>query len=691
MRPANKNPRIDFIRILHLPVCVSLLTCSCNMDGPTPGDADDRSLPSTKSITGSWVLSSWNEDGTVVNGVPLTFLQLNETSQVRDKIGFEVVDPCDPTRVIGEGVLDADDRVQFLGDGGDLEGFVLEFTGENRLKEVDAEDDSDLELRRIVPPTCSVVPTGETATVDSQVLEYYPESLLLQAPPSQCPDASGSDNLSAAKNKSLPLNMSMSSSDPATAPICRDTSGMTLASCPDLNSSHAGFVECRTQTHRESAPLTLDNALMIADSEYIYPGSLVQGASYFDGRGLRPITIPRAGSTLTISGLTLGNVNVPVSEISLANVSQALNDRFHQDMAQATAANFTFLSDQAYSSSQWAFKVGIDVTVAPVPVSIAASLSVGSDSYKNNVVARFNQVYYSVTFPPPDRPFSVFKDGECFEDPDGQIGADNPPLYVSNVSYGRQVYFFVQSSYGSNYVEAALKAAGNFEGAAKVELSSGLTYKQIMSNSTVSYSVRGGDANTSLQPITAPADQIFDKIKEIITNNRVTTFSLASPAVPVAYSLRYLSDNSTPQTSLDTEYQSLDCRTIAERGSIQLQIINPLETLRVYLGNTNNQIAGPYSTGTNTTLNLDQLVPLTGTQTLIFRVSSDCGKPNHASWFSFNLLMDGARVLHDDFYRPYFGWQGGDATCRDGLNYEARILVNRTAGTAQLISRELPE
>ena len=301
----------------------------------------------------------------------------------------------------------------------------------------------------------------------------------------------------------------------------------------------------------------------------IYPGALIRGSNFKNGE-FTAITIPRSGGTITMTGLNLGNgsqVSRNVNEIRHSEVQQAIADILSNPIL-GTAAQASYEEDVLYSYEHLTFQLGIDGRYGKT-FNMKSKLNLENTKEKNYVFSKFTQVYYDMTYEDPELSTSVFRDGANFSDPEGQIGPDNPPLYVSKVSYGRMVFFVAESEHESSEVEAALKVAVK-GGLGSGTVKSGLTYKEVMERTKVYYHVIGGDAKLALAPIdSANPDEMFDKVKAFMAgtednedgeNGRTAAeYSPTSPGVPISYTLNYLSDRTPARMSYSVNFDKKDC------------------------------------------------------------------------------------------------------------------------------------
>ena len=649
-------------------------------------------------VDGYWLMGVLSDEDVLQENSSMQFLELRSTGP--DDSGndiFEMLDVCPGGSVLATGYVTPDGEVYVDSTDPDEEDPVqfAEFTGNNEFRSLDAGVEDQLVARRVQEPDCGTLNAYDITTGTSlHSLNFNNDSILLGASQS-CADLTGGvQHLCEAEGDALPLGHEEEkpNDDPDTQ--CQNPDG-SARDCPDSpDSSHAGLVECSVQNWTETRQFSTQDLVALLDIDAIYPGALLQGNS-FAGGNFTPITIPRSGGGFIIEGLSLGgSPKFEVDEIRRSNVIGATQTLLSTTDILATAAQADFDVKQAYSAEQFALSIGINASVEGYPANISGKLNVSSDSFENTVVAQFTQVYYEISYDTPERSFSVFRDGEAFEDPDNQIGDGNPPLYVSSVKYGRQILFFLRSSYGYELVKAALEGAFSGDGAT-AKASAELDYRSIVQNSSVSYVVRGGPASTSLGPIdSASPEEMYDAIKKVIADSKAADFSLSSPGVPIAYTLKYLADNKTAMTSYSSTYDRRDCRVYPPHDfEYKLRVKNSsyhgwvnLDKRDTFGGD--GVIAGPYTNKVSTTLDLDDFVADNQDHTLILSNYSTCGVALNYGIASGNwdLYVDGARRFSDSFYRNIAQCSVRYLTHPAGLQYEARIQINRATGKVNVIS-----
>lgn len=308
---------------------------------------------------------------------------------------------------------------------------------------------------------------------------------------------------------------------------------------------------------------------MNPDSEILWPGALLQGKGYASGLGsLEELPIrDRAPLALSIDILANGNTRT-VESPDLASVTQAVGsliEAAHQN-GHTAGSNVLFTQERMHSLHQAMLKVGMSAKYTGVGVETSLEMSVSAE--RTNVTAYFLQRMFTVSVVLPSTPGAFFSDALTdellHEQIDrGRIGPDNPPVYISNVAYGRMLMF----SFSSAATEAEIRAALN------VVLESGGTggggelstdQRALMEEAEIKVVTVGGDAAHALA---------------LIRSGNLTDFFASdaplTSARPISYTVRNLGDNSIAKVSETTEYNLRQC-TAAE-----LEVIGSVYEVRM--------------------------------------------------------------------------------------------------------------
>lgn len=287
----------------------------------------------------------------------------------------------------------------------------------------------------------------------------------------------------------------------------------------------------------------------------IYPGSIIQGGRFQAGEFVE-VTIPKAGGRLFLTGLSLDGAvvgqEITVPEYTAGQVDSAITAYLAGigSGVQATTANFGLFIEETNSNEELYFHMGLDARFGLNQVE--TQLNIEESRTGSLVTMQFTQIYYSVFINTPETMFSLFRDGADARDPEDQIGPDNPPLYVSRVDYGRQIFFRAESTASTKDVKAILQAAVQKTPFNSIQLESGLSASEVMEKTKIDYVVRGGSAQIALQ--NAPDyEGVLNAIEE------GAEWSLENPAALVGYELNYLADRRPAVMAFAADFVRKSC------------------------------------------------------------------------------------------------------------------------------------
>jgi hypothetical protein len=284
----------------------------------------------------------------------------------------------------------------------------------------------------------------------------------------------------------------------------------------------------------------------------IYPGALIQGGKFQEG-DFTPITIPRAGGEITLTGLSGGSDrSIDISEFSASEVEEKTAELLQglSGEVQGTVANFGFFVEETNSREEFRFHMGLDGRYRNV--SVESQLEIEKERTGSLVTMQFTQVFYSIFIDDPETMYSLFRDGVNATDPENQIGGGNPPLYVKRVDYGRQIFFRAETTSNTEDVKAILRAAVESRPIGEIRLESGLEVSKVLSQTSISYVVRGGSAAIALQA--APS---YENVVQVIRQG--AEWDLTNPAAPIAYELRYLVNKEPARMAFAADFVRKSC------------------------------------------------------------------------------------------------------------------------------------
>ena len=221
-----------------------------------------------------------------------------------------------------------------------------------------------------------------------------------------------------------------------------------------------------------------------------------------------------------------------------------LLNRWHEKYAakNPAPARMQYESTSAYSMNQLKAKFGSDFE--KVGVNLKIDFEAVNKGEKQVEVVDFKQVYFTANFDAPKNPSDVFAPGVTVDQLKAHgIDEKTPPVYVSSVSYGRQMYVKFETTSKSTELKAAINAV--IKG---VPIKPESEWARVLKNTTVTVSIVGGNADGAARVVTGTVEDLKKLIQE------GATFSTQNPAVPISYKTAFLKDNQVATIQSNTDY-----------------------------------------------------------------------------------------------------------------------------------------
>ena len=221
-----------------------------------------------------------------------------------------------------------------------------------------------------------------------------------------------------------------------------------------------------------------------------------------------------------------------------------LLNRWHEKYAakNPAPARMQYESTSAYSMNQLKAKFGSDFE--KVGVNLKIDFEAVNKGEKQVEVVDFKQIYYTANFDAPKNPSDVFAPGVTVDQlKERGIDENTPPVYVSSVSYGRQMYVKFETTSKSTELKAAINAV--IKG---VPIKAESEWARVLKNTTVTVSIVGGNADGAARVVTGTVEDLKKLIQE------GATFSTQNPAVPISYKTAFLKDNQVATIQSNTDY-----------------------------------------------------------------------------------------------------------------------------------------
>ena len=311
------------------------------------------------------------------------------------------------------------------------------------------------------------------------------------------------------------------------------------------------YCECTKYKMSESFSEVM---LMDPTSDIIYPGSILEGNSIADG-SYRQIVLDRAPLTISTDFPNItGDVKRTVENPSLSELTQTMKEMMYDsEIDGSTPAACSFEVKKIESQEQLQMAIGASVDFKKVNISEKFDFSKTSTTSK--FLIKFQQVYYTVNVDAPSSPSKFFASTVTANDLRQAIGGDGStvPVYVSSIKYGRAAYFCVESKLNADSVANVLNSSFEFAGNG-AKASSNVEKLKKTSEYTISGTVIGGSSEDAVGAV-----QGAEQMISFITSGG--NFSKSSPAKPVAFTLRRLSNYDVFSVVNGTEYVVRNCRS----------------------------------------------------------------------------------------------------------------------------------
>ena len=221
-----------------------------------------------------------------------------------------------------------------------------------------------------------------------------------------------------------------------------------------------------------------------------------------------------------------------------------LLNRWHEKYAakNPAPARMQYESTSAYSMNQLKAKFGSDFE--KVGVNLKIDFEAVNKGEKQVEVVDFKQIYYTANFDASKNPSDVFAPGVTVDQLKTRgIDEKTPPVYVSSVSYGRQMYVKFETTSKSTELKAAINAV--IKG---VPIKPESEWARVLKDTTVTVSIVGGNADGAARVVTGTVEDLKKLIQE------GATFSTQNPAVPISYKTAFLKDNQVATIQSNTDY-----------------------------------------------------------------------------------------------------------------------------------------
>ena len=302
---------------------------------------------------------------------------------------------------------------------------------------------------------------------------------------------------------------------------------------------------CRVERYSASAGYN-ELFLLNPTTSVIYPGAIIDGSSIDDGRYVPLSSGVRRPMGLSVSILGGEASSATINDPNrLSEIRTGINN-IVGPLETPPLQNSQLTTEEVYSGTHFGLSFGIDVeaTVNPsISFSLGTNFSVNRRTSQRKYMSRFSHRYYTVDVDTPRRPADWYEE---FPSLGNQV-----PVYVSSVTYGRLAFFEMDSRHTQTEVEAALNAGLAIQGQVDIMASFSARFAQVMREANVRATLIGGTQTRE------PINNV-----QAFSNFLATGAQRYQDGVPIAYTLRFLSNNEVARSTLSSTYNVRQCSLV---------------------------------------------------------------------------------------------------------------------------------
>jgi thiol-activated cytolysin len=288
-------------------------------------------------------------------------------------------------------------------------------------------------------------------------------------------------------------------------------------------------------------------SIPIGNLNTIYPGNIVQANSVHTGS---PATASingnlRSSINITMTGhLTIGS---PFREVSnqYSSVESARQELIKTAIQGSSPARVEYSKQAVYKTEQGV--LGISAKLSKLlPVSLSGRFTKSTTNQENTVVFYFQQSFYDLTVDNSRRAADWFTNSIKQSDIQGSTQPNNPLAYINSVTYGRVLIAKITSTKSVAEIEKAIEIGYQF---AKGEIKT-LNSSTFEAMRFEVYALGGSPSSVGSIANSGNGKDFMENIGKWVIDGAENPVL----AVPISYTVNYLSDNTPVNIGRQTNY-----------------------------------------------------------------------------------------------------------------------------------------
>jgi thiol-activated cytolysin len=325
---------------------------------------------------------------------------------------------------------------------------------------------------------------------------------------------------------------------------------------PEAQGDYSCLTQNLTQTTRVEEVSVLGGS-----TTGLFPGALLRGDSLYTGQfaeaafARQPMTY-----SLSVQDGTGAARSATMEDPSLSTFRDTVGGVLAQANLGAVPVSFEVTAREVFSEQDLAVSLGVSVETAQATFE-------GKFDFNNNTkLSRFlvtvEARFFTADVDAIVNPSDLFADSVTPDEVRTKFFDQNPPVYVSSVTYGSRVYFTVESTFASQEVSAAIDASFKSltaSGDGSVALSS----KEVFNSSSLDFVAFGlsQEQITQVGAILTAQDK-FAAIQSLIAQAQF--FSAENIGEPLLFQLKHLADNSLAALALTGTFDVRTCLRVSQ-------------------------------------------------------------------------------------------------------------------------------
>jgi hypothetical protein len=159
----------------------------------------------------------------------------------------------------------------------------------------------------------------------------------------------------------------------------------------------------------------------------------------------------------------------------------------------------------------------------------------------------FSQRYFTLSVIPEGNPSAYFSDDVALDDVKAVTSVDNPPVYITDIAYGRRLLLLFSSTASADDLRVALNTTFSVA-VVSGDLNVSVATKAVFAKTDLRGIVIGGEGTTAIGVFSG--DSIIDGLKKYLQAGAV--LSPESTGAPISFRASYLKDNSLADVQMLT-------------------------------------------------------------------------------------------------------------------------------------------